>query len=41
MSSTTTAPFKYNACGMTFQTQQDLTQHNRQANPGEPTTQMK
>ncbi|TLY06294.1 MAG: hypothetical protein E6K88_08540 [Thaumarchaeota archaeon] len=41
MSSTTTAPFKCNACGMTFNTQQDLMRHNRQAHPGESTTQMK
>jgi uncharacterized C2H2 Zn-finger protein len=42
MSSTTTAPFKCNACGMTFNTQEALTQHNQQAHPGgEATTQQK
>ena len=41
MSSTTTAPFKCNACGMTFNTQEDLTQHNQQAHSGEATTQQK
>ena len=33
MSSTTTAPFKCNACGMTFNTQEDLNSHNIQAHP--------
>ncbi|WP_187147519.1 hypothetical protein [Candidatus Nitrososphaera gargensis] len=41
MSSTTTAPFKCNACGMIFSTQDDLTQHNQQAHPGEATTQQR
>jgi uncharacterized C2H2 Zn-finger protein len=40
MSETTSAPFKCNACDMTFNTQNDLTQHNQQSHPagGEATT---
>jgi uncharacterized C2H2 Zn-finger protein len=42
MSETKAAPFKCNACGMTFNTQNDLMQHNQQAHPGgEATTQQK